>query len=328
MKIYMLFAQRKVLFVASLCLVLIACQAAKPTDPQLVSSALDVNAKLFSGQMVSFTPSNNAETLISTLLFDKIVAGYNAGDGPKLASALSADFQQRLMLRSRPCSRKPQYCVKDFNMGLYDRTSVIAEAAKNTHSTVRLTYVIQSVKLAEDRNSASVIVLASYKSKYFEPKYIETLIFVKTGGAWQMVQQSMFNLHPTVPELYKAKVLVSEKFWPDEEGKTFSAVFAKMSQEIGPDAAIDYFRNNAKPRSGEALHVIAVFSEPPNVGSKVTLSGLFELDGKSSKSSGSKKINDLYRHFIFEIVTVPIPEEKTIDFEVKVNNIVIRADRS
>ena len=231
-------------------------------------------------------PQQGEEKALVSLLRDSLAPAYDKGDTEAVGGVLAANFQKRLL-------------IEPAKMRVEDRATFLKGVRNNAPIESKLTCAIQSVKV--DGESGVVVALATYATEHFNPRALETLVFKKDGGAWKVSQISQVLLHPSEPKNHKAEVIVTERFWDRSMGKTFSEVYAKMRAEKGAEGAIQHLKANMKPRSGYSLHGIAVFREPPKIGSEIKFDVVFTNSGQEYPFEESMTVDALYTHFIYEV---------------------------
>lgn len=246
--------------------------------------AADSSTEIFKNDVAA--PATDEEKALVTLLRDTFAQAYDKGDTQTVSGILAPDFQKRLMIDAA-------------KMRVEDRTMFLKTVKNNGQVESKLTYAIQSLKI--DGASGVVIALATYTTEHFNPRALETLVFKKEGDAWKLSQISQVLLHPNDPKHHKAEVVVTEKFWDSSMGKTFSDVYAKLRAEKGAEGAIQYLKANMKPRSGYSLYGIAIFREPPKIGSEIKFDVVFTNSGEEYPFEESMTVDALYTHFVYEV---------------------------
>lgn len=295
----------KAIAIASLTgFLLTACQSAPEIDPKVISDANSANAVLFNATAKT---SGATEASIVAALNNDLAGAYSAGDTGKVSSLLASGFVKRSLLGE--------------NELVEQNSSDIANAIKM--NPAKLTYAVQSIKLAEDQKSAAVVALATYESKHFSPKFVESLIFTNQDGSWKLANQSAAPLHPSLPQLHKTKVIVTEKFWSDDEAKSLAEVYTKKAQEVGAEAALDYVQSNIKARTGDSVHALIVFNEPPKVGSTIKVGADFHHYGRVYPYTQTYSVDTTYRNYVVGIETLAHPKIDDIGFQIYVDGALV-----
>jgi len=113
-----------------------------------------------------------------------------------------------------------------------------------------------------------VIAYTTYASKYFNPHFLETLLFEKTGDGWRLLRQTLVPVVRTSPEDLKVEIYLAAP-QPD-----LFEDFAKISLAKGADHWVDLFLQRRRDwilTDRRKTSVLFVFREPPPVGAKITI---------------------------------------------------------
>jgi hypothetical protein len=290
-------------------LMLAACQSAPAVDPKVINAAKSANAVLFTAATKT---SGATEASIVAVLNNGLAAGHSSGNMAKVSSALASGFEKRSL------SGADEMVVQD--------TNALLDAIKK--NPAKLTYAVQSVKVAGDKKSAAVVALATYESENFSPKFLESLIFTNQGGDWKLASQSAAPLHPSLPQLHQATLIVTEQFWSDSEAKSISDIYIKMAQKKGPEAALDYIKSNIKARTGAGVHALAIFREPPKIGSSIKIGADFHHNGRTYPYTQSQTINNTYRNYVLGMETLAHPKADDIGFQIYVDGVLVLKEMS
>lgn len=243
-----------------------------PTVAQsdLTSSVKSEKTDLFRDNTATFAPDDASKVKITNLISSKLQKGYETFNLPLIESILTSDFERRYLINSE-------------NLAVEDRQSY--HAARRRWKTTqtehrRLDYAIQRINIGEANRSAIVTALSTYKTKYFNPRYLETLLFEKADERWFLKRQLLVPLHPKRPELYDVQIFVSDSDWAEKRR------FRRRMRRKGPDWFIDRFRKDSVDSisSDESWHTILfVFREPPPPGSKIRTEIEFDTASRPSK---------------------------------------------
>lgn len=204
---------------------------------------------------LSVQPASEPEKQLIAVIEKNLEAGYAASDANIVGAALSGSFQRRL------ATSQTTALVEDKAAHLASFGALLKGQS--------LSYDVQSIKLSDDGKSAAVIAVATYKSKYFAPRFLETLIFRQDSGAWKLDRQSLLPLHPRSAKSHKVKIVFTRPYWPTDKYETFGQYFTASLQSKGPVALVDELVAKQIPVRGSRSHVIVVFQEPPTIGSEI-----------------------------------------------------------
>lgn len=249
-------------------------------------------------------PANDAERQIVSLIEKNLEAGYAASDPKLVGGALASSFQRRLATSGQTALVENR------------ETHLASFAGLLRGQNVR--YDIQSIKVASDGNSAAAIALSTYESKFFAPRFLETLIFRRESGTWKISQQSLLPLHPKSPKLHKVKMVFTQPYWPDKY-KTFGLYFTASLDKIGPAALIDELIEKQTPPRASRSHIIAVFREPPMIGSTIRFQTTFYGGQEYSLETGYA-VRGVNSYFIAESIAKADPTADAISAVVRLDD--------
>jgi hypothetical protein len=254
-----------------------------------ITAATNAEQGMRSAQIAqSFSPTNSVEKAVLAVVTDKIVAAYKNSDGALMETALSASFKRRLINSTKTMLQETRAdFLKDFETLFSGQT---------------VEYAIQSMKTASDGGSAAVIAMATYRSKSFNPRYLETLIFRKEGGAWKLSSQTLLPLHPISHKSHKVEIFLTQPFWPTDKYKNFGDYFVKSAAVKGPEAVIAELRQKTKRPDSNESHAIAVFREPPRPNSKIEFLVTFHTTTDDYEFETEYPVKYLNSYFIAESI--------------------------
>ena len=266
-----------------------------------VGAAAPVNAassESSPGKFISntaiFPAKNEAEKVVLGVIRNQLEAGYNQSDTALIEAALASDFESRLMV-------SPRSMLVDSRNGFLD---VLKKRRGTGGSERKLLYEVKGIKVNEKNRSATVLAITTHLSNNFNPRFLATLIFSEEEGNWKLRTQASMQLYPAKPELHKVDIIVTESFWR----KSFFTIdpylahFAEVVAKSGPDAAIESLRKNVKSLSGADGHAIAVFREPPRVGTKISFVISFSAGGEDYQYKTQQSVNRPSSFFIAETI--------------------------
>lgn len=295
------------LVVAALALALAACQSAPKTNPNVVAKLKADSAQQFAANAMAVKAASPAEQAVLAALTGKYLAGFNSNNAGQVESVLAPTFQARLATGKGKAliSSRAAY-VKSLGWRVRDQQVDVA---------------VKSVKVGGDGKTAAVLALVTYRSKNFAPRFLETLVFSESGSGWTLAQQAQVPLHPSVAELHSAKLYLTRPFW-DKKYKSFAAYFAAKAGANGPDAVIGELQSKIIPPKGKQSHVVAVFREPPQAGSKITVSTTFQV-GQAYEFQTPYPVTQSHSYFVAESIAYGEPRADTIDLAVMVNGTTV-----
>lgn len=214
---------------------------------------------LFDETKQSYEASSADEKAVLSVLHDKLKAGFERFDLALLDSVLTPDFERLLV-----ASPKSGYVESRENF--ISARSAWKNATPKTQR--RFSYVVQNMAAKDGGKTMDVVALSQWKSKYFHPRFLETLTFRNNANQWRLARQVLVPLHPSKPKMHEVELVLATG--RSGEGE-FIEEFARTAVSEGPDAALDRLpRMKSNDASGYVTYV-AVFREPPPVGSKVKL---------------------------------------------------------
>ena len=203
----------------------------------------------------SYKPANADETAVVGIIRNNLKNGFEKRDIGLIQSILAPGFEYRLL------SGKESAWVDTRENYLGARK----DWQKSGTSVRKLSHVIQKISKNAKTNDLTVVALSSQSSKYFSPKFIESLVFENSSGKWLLKRQAQIPLHQQNQEMNSAEIFVTAKY----KGDKFMAAYKKELRRVGPSAAVDNLMKGAKWDNDEDQSVIVVFKEPPATESKV-----------------------------------------------------------
>jgi hypothetical protein len=289
-------------------LLILSCQTG-PSRPKADPALKELlNAKFVDNLSTWKVKSQDEQTVIDLLKIFK--QGYETFDLSLIRPILSTDFEARCLIS------KDKYIPEKKELYLKARDAWVKSASVNRN----IIYSIQDINVDQSGKFISIIALSTYQSRYFAPRFLETLIFEKGGSGFMLKQQTLIPLHQKYPELNPVEIVVGKK----EANENFSQVFSKTALPEGVDAAIEKVVNK-KPLQSGAVHVLVIFKEPPAVGSTIELS----IDPISSSTYArsatvKQKVDVVSPYFVMSAYyNYGSPWVTGIDASVELDNIVV-----
>jgi hypothetical protein len=249
--------------VAALGLVLLgACATGgKPTmaPEKLAALRRDVENR-FRDNVSSFASATADEQAVLALL-DELKQSYRLRDGGRLEGVLAADFEYVF--------RQSAAEVTVTDRGQYLE---FCGAAKGPDAGERrLSYAVQRLVSSGDR--ITVLAFATYRSKYFNPRFYESLLFVKNAGRWGLRRQVLLPHPPQNALLCGVQVFVTER--PAALQQASPEVPLQAMPFHDSDAVVEAYRSGevAGTVAGDGTNrsIIFVFTEPPPPGTRLSV---------------------------------------------------------
>ncbi len=183
--------------------------------------ALGVSNQALSAK-INFTPESVAAKAVISVIENSLEKGFSLSDAALLQTVLTDKFQRRVTTSTTKAL-------------VEDRQAFLA-ALSGLFKGQKLNYDVHSLKISADGNSAAAIAVGTYKSRYFAPQFIETLIFKKVGSDWKLSRQTLLPLHPKSSKSYKVEIFLTQPFWPTDKYDSYAAYFTDQFQKVGPVA--------------------------------------------------------------------------------------------
>ena len=291
---------------------LAGCQAAVvDADPMVVAALQSSTAQRFAANAAGFPVQSEAERAVLAVVRNNLEEGYNTSDPALIGAALASNFEFRLATaRDSVMIEKRAGFLEGFENwgGSGDR---------------RLIYTVNSIKVDADGNSAAVVALSTFRSRHFNPRFLETLLFNKERGAWKLAKRVLLPLHPSRPESHEVAVYVTRPFWAEKPDAPFSAFLARTTAERGPDSAIDMLAEKSAPAGDGPSHIVAVFREPPTVGTEITFHVTMIMENDEATFTSRIPVTQETSFFVAESIAHAKPAVTGIVVDVVVDGIKI-----
>ena len=145
--------------------------------------------------------------------------------------------------------------------------------------TLELRYHVTGIIRGDDARHASVIALSSYRSKYFDPIFVEKLVLQKVAEGWRVTRQQLVPLSPAQFDESNIQFYIAAPpaFGPLSDYGSLARAFEVETSAGRPDRAIERHQQNAVrsfPIKKLASYVY-VFRQPPPVGATITIDRLY-----------------------------------------------------
>ena len=146
---------------------------------------------IFAGSETPFVPRNASERAVLDVMMNRWRAGLERYDLEAVRSVLSANFEQRFLSDEQ-------------SMFMDTREQFIAlrkDWVPSGQPVRRIVYKVQDIISRDGGKTMDVIALSTWKTKYFEPRFLESLQFVRsvfhTANEWRLRRQAFAPLQPT-----------------------------------------------------------------------------------------------------------------------------------
>ena len=212
-------------------------------------------------------PSYKSRTVEEAELVKKIVENYKHGyetfDLALISKILSPDFELRYYFQEDQ--------VQIQSHGEYLDKRKVWKPRADPHR--KLLVSIKASHYDEKKNRHTITMLTTYRSKYFNPRFLEVLVFEKKGG-WVLRRVLMYPMHPPRPELYEVRIFFGEYLTGKRSIRGVDVEDGMVTE--GPDVPFERYVRLSKvgPRSeaGGQGPLVIIFSEPPPDGAEIQTS--------------------------------------------------------
>ncbi len=285
---------------------LAACQAA----PYRVSPEI---SSQFADNTETYKHSNKYQRSALNAL-SAFKRGHETFDISLLKSALSENYERLFLASSN------KVIIDDRKRYIAARSSWI----KSDKPRRELRYSINEVTTDDDGKGVTVVALSTYKSKYFNPRFLETLRFEDTDGSWLLSRQTMLPLSPVSSEQLGVQIYLMS--WDID----LSSGFSKLSVSAGADHVIERIlekteRDDDTSGSGILKQLLIVFREPPPVGTEIAVEHQWP-DNKTSLPvyRFEYEVKEVKPLFVLEnLVTLGCCPDANVSFTVYVNGSIV-----
>lgn len=247
--------------------ILVSCESATTKQYTLPANIQTRLTAAFGDNTGDFTPDPGPKGEIARLIVSRLKVGYEKFDISLIESILAPDFERRFLVNST-------------GLRVENRDTFLKERkgwTKLNKSTREIYYSIQEIEIGVEKNTAFVTALTTYKSKFFNPRFIEILIFQKKGPNWLLKRQFLSLLHPKDARQFGVQIFIVDEYL----GRDFSERFQKTVNQKGADAFIDQSVKNGysfHPRDKDLTYLV-VFREPPSIGTKIRVDTNYYYSG-------------------------------------------------
>ena len=285
---------------------LAAATAATAADPAARKQADTV----FSDSGAAFKPADGDQAAVLALIKNNMETGFERRDLSLIEAVLAQDFEFRFM-------NKKDAVLVDQRAGYLQAR----EKWEKSETPVRdLIFVVHGITATKPGSELTVTGLSTYRSKYYSPRFIETLVFGKQDSKWLLKRQVLIPVHPNKPELQEAAIFVTKKFSPS---KKFMPAYQEAMRRLGPSGAIESLLADAKWDINEEQSVIVVFREPPRIGSRVTVEMIFGGDVGWFEFPIEYDVEAVNPYFVVESFAHDEDRQNEIEVKVSVDGAVI-----
>lgn len=212
----------------------------------------------FSDNTKTFITNNANEKALIAIISNNLKPGLEALDLKQIAPVLASSYE----LQYAPAATK--LLSEPLSTFLQSRSDWLGQLGK----VREVAYAIQDIQIDQSQSIGAVIAYTTYKSKYFSPHFLETLLFEKNLDNWKVVRQTMVPIvHDDPKDLHVNIFLAAPQ-------RGLNNRFADISLARGADHWVDKYLQ--KSVSGiltdrRRTSVLFVFSEPPAIGTKITI---------------------------------------------------------
>lgn len=227
------------------------------TAPGLQVAAQATENTAFPDNTATFETTDDEVRAVKVLLINQLQTGLRAFDLSLIEAILAPDFQRRTIVSQEAILIETREAYLE----------AIREWDKHSAGSREVLYAIQSASVDETRTRVNILLVATYRSKYFNPRFLETFLFEKTNGRWMLKRQAVLPLNPRKPELYDVQIFVS--------ARRYHQSYIQREFARGPDSFVELFRKGSLqkgvPTDNIRRTVLFVFREPPPVGAEITV---------------------------------------------------------
>ncbi len=278
-------------------------------------------AQVFRDELDLFLPRDEDEAAIKAILV-RIKESYLTCDKILLMSVFSKDYEQAVLIPHSSAmiiSRAEYFAGVGMEKGNEDECKKLQR-----HLSMAKIRVVRS-KTPSDR--IEVVLLTTYASKYFNPRFIEAFIFRRGDGKMVVDKKVITPLHPKSPEYYQAELYIGDM----SEFEKYKDGLQRMAWEEG-DIFIDRILRKHTyqdlPVDNKPKSVIAVFREPPPPGAKIKIAHWYynkrgDLQSSFEENHTVEKVNPWF----FLVTQSTIFAMGDVDYEVFVNGTMILGRR-
>jgi hypothetical protein len=215
-------------------------------------------------------------------LFEENLAGYQRQDPDETAALVQLahyhDAQETFDLAALTELLGPEfelrYYTTDDRLQIQDRSTFLDKRRGWTRHAERPQRLVISAKASYKQASGgrvALTALTTYKSKYFNPRFLEVFVFGKHRGSWLLERIFMYPMLPPRPELYEPLVFQAEYL---TSKRSLIGLDSAMVVE-GPDRVLDRMaRLSVAPKRSERGRqgpLVIFFKEPPPDGTAINV---------------------------------------------------------
>ncbi len=246
----------------------------------------------FRDNLSAFAPNSNDEKDILAVLRDGLQMGLAGFDLDRLETHLGQKFQRITFVNK-------ERAVAETRAGFLAARQAWRDQRPPAR---RVAFSVRDITVRPNRRQAHVLAFSTYATKFFTPRFMESMVFTKSSGKWKLIQSTLVPVHPRSPAAYEVDILLAEPVWSSKGRGSFANVFAATAISKGPDHVIGQFKNAsfAKLPANTDLALLFVFRQPPPPGSVVTTEIIYHQSYGSFPFSFDNKVEESHPFFVIE----------------------------
>lgn len=277
-------------------------------------------SSLFHDELGSFSPNGNEEAKVKSVLV-RIKEAYEQCDKQNALTLVAPDYTQAVLQSPTTAMTISR---SDYFKGIgMEKMSV--EDCKRLERKMSIAK-IKLVKPQESADEMAAVITISYESKYFSPKFIEVLNFRPQGKNWVLSKRVSVPLYPKAPEYYHVQIYIGSASELDKQSEIMKNLALDdadifLQRLLG---AADYTNNRALPIDGLPKVVIAVFRDPPPVGSRVVINHAYYSEIGQRRGTFERDINiEKVNPWFFAITASTIHSPGDVNYEVYLGDALV-----
>ncbi len=266
------------------------------TEVKSLIAANIATADEFADNTQAFVGESVGQNRVKEVIVNNLKRGYESFDLAVIQPILTNDFERRFLIRKNTVVLESK-----------DEYLSARQGWKKSPAPVReLLYSIRGMETDETGKTIFVVAFSTYKTKYFNPRFLESLVFENIGEHWLLKRQIFIPLHPRKPDLYEVQIFVAREAWARDAGNKSSwsqysgdgwvgeispptpretkenrplrKLFRELVVTKGADAIVDLHQHKAVKSLpyDEVISVLFVFREPPPIGAKIVTELIYE----------------------------------------------------
>lgn len=254
------------LFLTAFFSYIVSSQSAQlATNPKAVSVVDEIGA---------LKVENEDQAAVKNLLINSIKKGWEAFDRSRIENILSDNFEFWYLVDDDLVFKQTRDDYLQKRSGWTKDTHV----AKREMLFSRPEFLQGAPHVPE--NTISVAAVITYRSQYFNPRFLCVYSFEQRDSAWLLVKEVAVALHPSRPEDHEVQILVGE---PRPDRPEHLDVHEIMNS-FGHDQVVtsylsDIYEDGFKA-DGRRKRVLMLFREPPKNGAEITVESIYRWANK------------------------------------------------